>query len=55
MIANIGTVKIGADMILFDCDASSPCKIIFNDNVLHVVKKGILADHVIEYEHIDIR
>lgn len=54
VIANIGTVKIGGDVILFDCDSSSPCKVIFMDNALQVVKKGILADHIIEYEHIDI-
>lgn len=50
VIANIGTVKTGSDVILFDCESSSPCKIIFMDNSLQLIKKGILADHILDYE-----
>ena len=52
VIANLGTVKVGGETILFDCDASAPCRIIFKENTLRVIKKGILADHIIEYQYI---
>lgn len=53
VIANLGTVKVGGNVILFDCDSSSPCRIEFKEKSLRVIKKGILADHIIEYEHIN--
>lgn len=52
-IANIGKVKIKTNSILFDCDASAPCRIEFMENALRIIKKGILADHVIMFDYVD--
>ncbi len=53
-IANIGKIKDFDDMIQFDCDARVPCKIVFFDGGLKVIKKGILADHIIMYDYVDM-
>ncbi|MCP4076929.1 MAG: hypothetical protein GY744_12190 [Gammaproteobacteria bacterium] len=54
VIANLGTVKTGEDIVLFDCDSSSPCRIEFTEKDLKVIKKGILADHIIVYDHVNV-
>ncbi len=53
IIANIGKVKINPNSILFDCDATAPCRIEFIENALRIIKKGILADHVIMFDYVD--
>jgi len=53
-IANIGAINDMDDLIQFDCDARVPCKIKFLDGGLKVIKKGILADHIIMYNHVDM-
>lgn len=53
VIANLGTVKTGQGIVLFDCDSSAPCQIEFTGKDLRVIKKGILLDHVIVYDHVD--
>ena len=54
VIANLGTVKTGQGIVLFDCDSSSPCRIEFTEKDLKVIKKGILADHIIVYDHVKV-
>ncbi len=54
VIANLGTVKTGQGIVLFDCDSSSPCRIEFTEKDLKVIKKGILADHIIVYDHVNV-
>ncbi len=39
--------------IKFDCGASAPCTIEFLDGLIQVVKKGIVKDHIIKYEHVN--
>ena len=53
-IANIGKVKNRGDDIMFDCNASAPCKIIFLEKTLKVIKKGVISDHVIEFDYVDM-
>jgi len=59
VIADLGTVKIGEKastgqkVVMFDCELSSPCRIEFTDSGLNIIKKGILADHVILYDYIN--
>ena len=53
-IANIGKVKNSGDDIMFDCNASAPCRIIFLEKTLKVIKKGIISDHVIVFDHVDM-
>ncbi|MBT7411195.1 MAG: hypothetical protein HN826_15960 [Methylococcales bacterium] len=52
-IVNIGKVKSIDDFTMFDCDASAPCRIQFMEKGLKIIKKGILADHIIMYNYID--
>jgi len=54
VIANIGKVKSNPSSILFDCDATAPCRIEFMENALKLIKKGILADHVIMFDYVDM-
>lgn len=54
VIANIGKVKTNPNSILFDCDATAPCRIEFMEDALKLIKKGILADHVIIFDHVDM-
>ncbi len=44
--------RIGGE-IKFDCGASAPCTIEFLDGFIQVVKKGIVKDHIIKYEHVN--
>jgi len=54
VIANLGSVKTGQGIVLFDCDSSAPCRIEFTEKNLRVIKKGILADHIIVYDHVNV-
>ena len=53
-IANIGKVRYIDDVVQFDCDARVPCKIVFFDGGLKVIKKGMVADHIIMYDYVDM-
>jgi hypothetical protein len=53
-IANIGKINDMDDLIQFDCDARVPCKIKFFEGGLKVIKAGVLADHIIMYEHVGL-
>jgi len=53
-ITNIGKVKYIDDVVQFDCDARVPCKIVFFDGGLKVIKKGMVADHIIMYDYVDM-
>jgi len=54
-VANIGKVKNSDDSIMFDCSASAPCRIIFLEKTLKVIKKGVISDHVIVFDYVDMQ
>lgn len=53
-VVNIGRFRRVAGDIMFDCGMSSPCKINFADKRLEIIKKGVLTDHAIVYDHINL-
>ena len=54
VVANIGKVKSRQGITLFDCNATAPCRIEFMEDALKVIKDGILADHIIMFDYVDM-
>ena len=52
IIAHIDSIRRVNDEIMFDCGFSAPCKIVFEDGLFKVLKKGIVKDNVTLYHHV---
>lgn len=40
------------EQIMYDCSKPKPCRIIFADNSMTVVKPGIVLEHKVNYSHV---
>ena len=52
IIAHTDLLKRIGGELMFDCGSSAPCRIFFEDNVMKVIKKGVINDNLIHYEHV---
>ncbi|MDH5766009.1 MAG: hypothetical protein OEZ38_08335 [Gammaproteobacteria bacterium] len=52
IIAHIDSIRRVNDEIMFDCGFSAPCKIVFENDLFKVIKKGIVKDNVTLYYHV---
>jgi len=52
IIAHIDVFRRIDGEIMFDCGFSAPCKIVFDKDVFKVLKKGIVKDHVTQYNYV---
>jgi hypothetical protein len=40
--------------IMYDCGKPKPCKVLFNGGFMTVIKSGIVLEHKIRYEHVNV-
>ncbi len=52
VVAHLDVIRRVEGQIMFDCGDSTPCTIEFPNDAMQVVKRGVVKDHVIKYEHI---
>ena len=52
IIAHTDLLKRIGGELMFDCGSSAPCRVFFEDNLMKVVKKGVINDNLIHYEHV---
>lgn len=52
IIAYTDSLKRPGGELMFDCGSSAPCRIFFEDNIMKVIKKGVINDNLIHYEHV---
>ena len=53
VVAHLDVIRRVDGQVMFDCGDSTPCTIEFPNDSMQVVKRGVVKDHVIKYEHIE--
>lgn len=52
VVAHLDTFRIVNNEVQYDCSNTAPCRIVFMEGALNTIKKAIVGEHVIKFEHV---
>lgn len=53
IVAHLDFYHLVDKQVMYDCGKAKPCRVVFDDSFMTVIKPGIVLEHKIRYEHVN--